>query len=83
LRQVHVLEDGSVHLYSRNLEDTTKKYPDIVARMAAALAPGVRSVVLDCEVQGWDADRQVFLPFQILSTRKRKDVKEEDVKVQV
>eukprot|EP00892_Ulva_mutabilis_P007850 jgi/Ulvmu1/5437/UM222_0001.1 len=81
--QVHVLEDGSVHIYSRNLENTTSKYPDVVARMRQALAPGVRSIVLDCEAQAWDSERKVFLPFQVLTTRKRKDVKEEDVKVQV
>ena len=80
--QVHVLEDGSVQIYSRNLENTTAKYPDIVARMATALAPGTRSVVLDCEAQAWDPEKRVFLPFQVLTTRKRKDVKEEDVTVQ-
>lgn len=51
--------------------------------MRQSLAPGVRSIVLDCEAQAWDSERKVFLPFQVLTTRKRKDVKEEDVKVQV
>lgn len=78
-----MLRDGSVHIYSRNLENTTSKYPDVVGRMKQALAPGVRSIVLDCEAQAWDSERKVFLPFQVLTTRKRKDVKEEDVKVQV
>lgn len=81
--QVHVLEDGTVHVYSRNLENTTSKYPDIVARMPQAMAPGVRSVVLDGEVQAWDTEKKVFLPFQVLTTRKRKDVTEDQVKVQV
>ena len=80
--QVHVLEDGTVQIYSRNLENTTAKYPDIAARMADALQPGVTSVVLDCEAQAWDAEHKVFLPFQVLTTRKRKDVKAEDVTVQ-
>lgn len=81
--QVHVLEDGSVQVYSRNLENTTSKYPDIVERMPGALAAGTRSVVLDCEAQAWDPERRVFLPFQVLTTRKRKDVRSEDVKVQI
>lgn len=72
-----------MHIYSRNLENTTSKYPDVVGRMKQCLAPGVRSIVLDCEAQAWDSERKVFLPFQVLTTRKRKDVKEEDVKVQV
>ena len=69
-------------IYSRNLENTTSKYPDIAGRMAAALKPGVSSIVLDCEAQAWDAERKIFLPFQVLTTRKRKDVKAEDVTVQ-
>jgi hypothetical protein len=81
--QVHVLEDRTVHVYSRNLENTTSKYPDIVARMPQALAPGVKSVVLDGEVQAWDTEKKVFLPFQVLTTRKRKDVAEDQIKVQV
>lgn len=81
--QVHVQEDGTVHVYSRNLENTTSKYPDIVARMPQAMAPGVKSVVLDGEVQAWDTEKKVFLPFQVLTTRKRKDVTEDQIKVQV
>ena len=67
--QVHVQEDGAVHVYSRNLENTTSKYPDIVARVPQAMAPGVKSVVLDGEVQAWDTEKKVFLPFQVLTTR--------------
>lgn len=81
--QVHVQEDGTVHVYSRNLENTTTKYPDIVARMPKAMAPGIKSVVLDGEVQAWDTEKKVFLPFQVLTTRKRKDVAEDQIKVQV
>lgn len=81
--QVHVQEDGTVHVYSRNLENTTSKYPDIIARMPQAMAPGVKSVVLDGEVQAWDTEKKVFLPFQVLTTRKRKDVAEDQIKVQV
>lgn len=31
----------------------------------------------------WDREQKCILPFQVLSTRKRKDVKEEDIKIQV
>jgi DNA ligase-1 len=81
--QVHVLESGEVRVYSRNMEDNTGKYPDVAALFPAALAPGVRSVVLDAEVVAWDAAEQKVKPFQVLSTRARKNVTVESVDVPV
>lgn len=31
--QIHVLEGGETRIYSRNSENNTSKYPDIIARM--------------------------------------------------
>ncbi len=31
--QIHVLEGGETRVYSRNSENNTTKYPDIIARM--------------------------------------------------
>lgn len=81
--QIHLLEDGSVRIYSRNQEDNTSKYPDVVGRISAALAPTTKSCILDSEAVAWDRPSQTIMPFQMLSTRKRKDAKEEEVKVQV
>eukprot|EP01023_Acetabularia_acetabulum_P054656 TRINITY_DN6193_c0_g2_i1.p1 TRINITY_DN6193_c0_g2~~TRINITY_DN6193_c0_g2_i1.p1 ORF type:complete len:635 (+),score=149.87 TRINITY_DN6193_c0_g2_i1:124-1905(+) len=81
--QIHVLCDGSVRIFSRNSENMTGKYPDIVERIGTLLKEGVRNAVFDCEAVAYDPDNKQIMPFQILSTRSRKDVKMDDIKVQV
>ncbi|KAF2361119.1 DNA ligase ATP-dependent [Trinorchestia longiramus] len=81
--QIHLLEDGSVRVFSRNQEDNTTKYPDIIQRLKSSLTTDVKSCILDTEAVAWDKEKKQILPFQVLSTRKRKDVKESDIKVQV
>ncbi|KAI8611037.1 ATP-dependent DNA ligase, partial [Chytriomyces sp. MP71] len=81
--QIHRLEDGTVNIYSRNSENLSAKYPDIMALMPEVIAEGVTSFVLDCEAVAWDIKKKCILPFQVLSTRKRKDVAIEDIQVSV
>ncbi|KAF8945628.1 hypothetical protein BGZ47_002283 [Haplosporangium gracile] len=81
--QIHKLEDGSMRIYSRNSENMSNKYPDVMERLGKFAKPNTTSFVLDCEAVAWDREQKFILPFQVLSTRKRKDVKEEDIKVQV
>lgn len=61
----------------------TEKYPDIAKHMDAVPKENVKSFVLDTEAVAWDKVANKILPFQVLSTRKRKDVAEIDIKVQV
>lgn len=70
--QIHIDEDGDVKIYSRNQEDNTSKYPDVINRLAGAKKDTVKSCILDCEAVAWDREKEQILPFQILSTRKRK-----------
>ncbi|VDM30460.1 unnamed protein product [Hydatigera taeniaeformis] len=105
--QIHLLLDGSVRVYSRNQEDTTSKYPDIVNSMVVNVLQNakltdeackllssisgtvqegnssVTTFILDSEAVAWDVNVAQILPFQVLSTRRRKDVQEEDVVVRV
>ncbi|XP_058129853.1 DNA ligase 1 [Anopheles ziemanni] len=81
--QIHLLPDGSVQIFSRNQENNTSKYPDIIARLELTRTDKVESAILDCEAVAWDPEKQQILPFQVLSTRKRKDANEADIKVQV
>ena len=74
---------GLSAIFSRNSEDLSKKYPDILAKLHAWIKPETQSFVLDCETVAWDLKEKKVLPFQQLMTRKRKDVKVEDVQVKV
>lgn len=81
--QVHLLEDGTMRIYSRNGENMTERYPEIHIRDFVADLSTTKSLILDCEAVAWDKEQQRILPFQVLSTRKRKDVEAKDVKVKV
>ncbi|KAJ3005408.1 hypothetical protein HKX48_000692 [Thoreauomyces humboldtii] len=60
----------------------TDKYPDIVS-LVPLMAPGVSSFILDAEVVAMDAVTGAVASFQTLSERKRKNVEEDSVEVQV
>ena len=77
------IEKGVAKIFSRNSEDLSKKYPDILGVLDTWIRPGVESFILDCETVGWDREEKKVLPFQQLMTRKRKDVIVDDVKVRV
>ena len=64
-----MLPDGSVKIFSRNQEDNTPKFPDVIRAMPRFLKPGVKSVVIDAEAVAFDRVSGKILPFQILSTR--------------
>ncbi|KAF3347484.1 hypothetical protein VD0002_g2282 [Verticillium dahliae] len=75
--------NGVANIFSRNSEDLSKKYPDILAKLHTWVKPDTKSFVLDCETVAWDVVEKKVLPFQQLMTRKKKDVKIDDVKVKV
>ncbi|KAA3456609.1 DNA ligase 1 [Gossypium australe] len=81
--QIHYLENGSVEIYSRNSECNTGKFPDVVAAISRFKKSSVKSFVLDCELVAYDRVQKKILPFQILSTRARKNVVVSEIKVDV
>ncbi|XP_036996850.2 DNA ligase 1 isoform X2 [Artibeus jamaicensis] len=81
--QIHFLEGGEVKIFSRNQEDNTGKYPDIISRIPKIKLPSVTSFILDAEAVAWDREKKQIQPFQVLTTRKRKEVDAAEIQVQV
>ncbi|XP_010521722.1 PREDICTED: DNA ligase 1 [Tarenaya hassleriana] len=81
--QIHYMEDGSFEIYSRNAERNTGKFPDVALALSRLKKPSLKSFVLDCELVAYDREKKKILPFQILSTRARKNVSVNDIKVDV
>lgn len=61
--------DTEVKLFTRNLEDVTEMFPEIVE--AARNLP-LESFVLDSEIVGWDYEKGRFLSYQETMQRRRK-----------
>ncbi len=60
--------DG-VRLFSRNLEDMTDMFPDVVKEVEKL---NVDSAIFDSEIVGYDESADEYVPFQQTMTRKRK-----------
>lgn len=70
--QIHIYKEGrdkKVMIFSRNLENTTAMFPDLVE---AALKIDVDSAIFDGEAIAYDAKNDRYLPFQETVQRKRK-----------
>lgn len=64
--QIHN-NNGEVKLFSRNLDEITKQFPEIIDFIKENYSE--LSFVIDSECVGFDFDKQIFLPFQTLSKR--------------
>jgi DNA ligase 1 len=60
--QVHLEENGTISIFSRNLENNSSKYPDITGIIQQSKLNHVKSFILDCEVVGMKNGK--ILPFQ-------------------
>ena len=81
--QVHVSEDGSARVYSRNAENTTPKYPDVCDIVKRARKESAKSIVVDGEVVAYNRETKKIEAFQKLSTRNKKDTAISDIKVTI
>lgn len=65
----NVYESSEVRIFSRNMENMTSMFPDLVKAVENL---GVESIVLDSEAIGYDYKNEKYLPFQETIQRKRK-----------
>lgn len=80
--QIHMLANGTTKVFSRNLLDTSEKYPEVPIFVKEACR-NVKSFVLDAEVVAFNNKTGQLVPFQVLSTRKKTEESAETAKVQV
>lgn len=75
--QVHLSGD-IVRLYSRNMEEMTESFPDVVVDILQfANNNNITSMILDSEVIGYDTSTGLYVNFQETVQRKRKHGVEE------
>lgn len=77
--RVQIHKDGEkIRLFSRNLEETTLMFPDIIKGVKAQI--DAKSVILDSEALAYNPESDEFLPFQETTKRRRKHGIEEAAK---
>jgi DNA ligase-1 len=86
--QIHMFHNAAgeaeFRIYSRNSENHTAKYPDIIEAVRGAFdSAAVSSFIVDSEAVAYDPETEELLPFQVLSSRAKKDVTADNIKVKV
>ena len=79
--QIHYY-NNKTEIFSRNLENMTETYPDIVEYVNNFQKESqeknneqlINSFIIDCEMVAFDTKNNKILPFQQLTTRSRKNV---------
>ncbi|KAK3426330.1 hypothetical protein EUGRSUZ_F02800 [Eucalyptus grandis] len=70
--QIHKLADGSIRIFSRNGDETTSRFPDLIAIVNESCKPSAVTFILDAEVVAVDRKRgSKLMSFQELSSRER------------
>ncbi len=70
---------GRVAIYSRNREDITESFPELVEAFAGASEP----LILDGEILGWDYTTGQALPFAVLGQRIGRKRVDNDIRQRV
>lgn len=49
--QIHKLVDGSIHVFSRNGDESTLRFPDLIDIIKESCKPVASTFIIDAEVQ--------------------------------
>ena len=60
--QIHKLADGAVRVFSRNGDETTLRFPDLLNTIKESCKPAARTFILDAEVRLYNSK----MPFNSL-----------------
>ena len=66
--QVHCGEVGRVAIYSRNKEEISESFPELVEAFSL-VSEGIGGLILDGEILGWDFAMGQALPFAVMGQR--------------
>uniref|UniRef100_A0A0D9V485 DNA ligase (ATP) n=1 Tax=Leersia perrieri TaxID=77586 RepID=A0A0D9V485_9ORYZ len=70
--QIHRSNDGSVQIFSRQMKESTSRFPDLVNMIKELCSIKVSSFIIDAEVVGIDRKKgNRMMSFQELSSRER------------
>ncbi|XAR51498.1 DNA ligase (ATP) [Bertholletia excelsa] len=70
--QIHRLADGCIRIFSRNGDETTSRFPDLVNIIQESCSPTAATFIVDAEVVAVDRKHgRKLLSFQELSSRER------------
>ncbi|CCW61508.1 unnamed protein product [Phytomonas sp. EM1] len=82
--QIHYQREKGYQIFSRNSENHTGKYPDVISMLPSAFdAARVESFIIDSEVVAVSPETGALQAFQVLQHRGRKNILEKDVKIPV
>lgn len=85
--QIHYQRDPDqkAHIYSRNLENMSVAYPDVIQiiKGVADQDPSIENFIIDSELVAYDQEKDKILPFQSLAGRSRKHVNEKDLQTKI
>ncbi|KAG5472567.1 hypothetical protein LSCM1_03971 [Leishmania martiniquensis] len=82
--QIHYDKESGFHIFSRNSETHTGKYPDVVSMLPNVFdAAEVQSFIIDSEVVAVHPVTGALQAFQVLQHRGRRNIAEEDVSIPV